>query len=197
MNIRSCILFFLLSFPLFAWQLKPASSDVMTKRFAARLSDREIHEDGSLSATITGKDPFFDNFDVGLEAKNARYVVIDMAYTGDGGDVQVFINLKSASGERETDFIDIVVWRQQGENCANYLSKGKLAAVDGQLRVRSYETQDGQKRRAYEVVADNVRFLSPKEGGSAPSGTAYGASAASEPSPFGAGDMVGDDDLPF
>ncbi|MBR0179881.1 MAG: single-stranded DNA-binding protein [Firmicutes bacterium] len=106
-------------------------------------------------------------------------------------------NFKSANGERETDFIDIVVWRQQGENCANYLSKGKLAAVDGQLRVRSYETQDGQKRKAYEVVADNVRFLSPKEGGSAPSGAAYGASTASEPSPFGAGDMVDDDDLPF
>ena len=106
-------------------------------------------------------------------------------------------NFKSASGERETDFIDIVVWRQQGENCANYLSKGKLAAVDGQLRVRSYETQDGQKRRAYEVVADNVRFLSPKEGGSTPSGAAYGAPAGPEPSPFGAGDMVSDDDLPF
>ena len=68
-------------------------------------------------------------------------------------------NFKSASGERETDFIDIVVWRQQGENCANYLSKGKLAAVDGQLRTRTYETQDGQKRKAFEVVADNVRFL--------------------------------------
>ena len=113
-------------------------------------------------------------------------------------------NFKSASGERETDFIDIVVWRQQGENCANYLSKGKLAAVDGQLRTRSYETQDGQKRKAYEVVADNVRFLSPKEGGAAggaPYGTTpYGsAPAASEPSPFGgSGDtMMGDEDLPF
>ena len=111
--------------------------------------------------------------------------------------VAVDRNFSNSRGERETDFIDIVVWRQQGENCANYLSKGKLAAVDDQLRVRSYETQDGQKRRAYEVVADNVRFLSPKEGGSAPSGAAYGASTASEPSPFGAGDMVGDDDLPF
>lgn len=111
-------------------------------------------------------------------------------------------NYKNASGERETDFIDIVVWRQQGENCANYLSKGKLAAVDGQLRVRSYETQDGQKRRVYEVVADNVRFLSPKEGGSA-SGGSYGASGHGDPPapaepPFeGSGDMVGDEDLPF
>ena len=107
-------------------------------------------------------------------------------------------NFKSANGERETDFIDIVVWRQQGENCANYLSKGKLAAVDGQLRVRSYETQDGQKRRAYEVVADNVRFLSPKEGGTAPASSGGPAFASEpEPSPFGGGDMVGDEDLPF
>ena len=108
-------------------------------------------------------------------------------------------NFKNANGERETDFIDIVVWRQQAENCANYLSKGKLAAVDGSLRIRTYEAQDGSKRRAAEVVADNVRFLSPKDGGSG-SGSAgsYGAPPP-EASPFetGAGDMVGDDDLPF
>lgn len=105
-------------------------------------------------------------------------------------------NFKNASGERETDFIDIVVWRQQAENCANYLSKGKLAAVDGSLRIRTYETQDGQKRKAAEVVADTVRFLSPKDGG----GSSYSAAAMPEEvSPFGGGAdiMVGDDDLPF
>ncbi|MBR2783088.1 MAG: single-stranded DNA-binding protein [Firmicutes bacterium] len=119
-------------------------------------------------------------------------------------------NFKSANGERETDFIDIVVWRQQGENCANYLSKGKLAAVDGQLHVRNYETQDGQKRRAYEVVADNVRFLSPKDGGAPTYGGNGGSYASgnggnggapqrgSEPGPFdGSRDMMSDDDLPF
>lgn len=108
-------------------------------------------------------------------------------------------NFKNASGERETDFIDIVVWRQQAENCANYLSKGKLAAVDGSLRIRTYEAQDGSKRKAAEVVADNVRFLSPKDGGSASTGS-YGAPPPPEPSPFEVGpdrDMVGDDDLPF
>ena len=107
-------------------------------------------------------------------------------------------NFKNASGERETDFIDIVVWRQQAENCANYLSKGKLAAVDGSLRIRTYEAQDGSKRKAAEVVADNVRFLSPKDSGSGPA-TTYGAPPA-EASPFEVGpdrDMVGDDDLPF
>ena len=109
-------------------------------------------------------------------------------------------NFKNASGERETDFIDIVVWRQQAENCANYLSKGKLAAVDGSLRIRTYEAQDGSKRKAAEVVADNVRFLSPKDSGaSSCSAAAYGAPPP-EASPFEVGadrDMVGDDDLPF
>ena len=65
-------------------------------------------------------------------------------------------------GERETDFIDIVVWRKQAENCGQYLKKGHLAAVDGRLQVRSYTTSEGQKRRVWEVVADNVRFLERK-----------------------------------
>jgi len=70
----------------------------------------------------------------------------------------------SQSGEREVDFIDIVVWRKLAETVANHLNKGRLVAVDGRLQVRSYETQEGQKRRAAEVVADNVRFLDwPKE----------------------------------
>lgn len=65
----------------------------------------------------------------------------------------------SQSGEREVDFIDIVAWRKLAETVANHLNKGRLVAVDGRLQVRSYETQEGQKRRVAEVVADNVRFL--------------------------------------
>ena len=75
-------------------------------------------------------------------------------------------------GEREADFIDIVAWRNQGENCANYLHKGQMAAVDGRLQIRSYETQDGQKRRVAEVVADRVEFLErPRDGSSGGSGS--------------------------
>lgn len=71
-----------------------------------------------------------------------------------------------ADGNRETDFINIVVWNKLGENCAQYLAKGKLAAVDGRLQIRPYDDKNGQKRYATEVVADNVRFLTPKgEGG--------------------------------
>ncbi len=61
-------------------------------------------------------------------------------------------------GERETDFIDIVVWRKLAEVCTNNLGKGRLVAVEGRLQIRSYETQDGQRRRVAEVVAENVRF---------------------------------------
>ncbi len=61
--------------------------------------------------------------------------------------------------QEETDFIDIVVWNKQAENCAQYLSKGRLAAVDGRLQIRSYEAKDGTKRRVAEVVAFSVQFL--------------------------------------
>jgi len=68
-------------------------------------------------------------------------------------------SFKNQNGEREVDWIDIVVWRKQAENCANYLGKGRLVAVEGRLQIRSYETNEGQKRRVAEVVANNVRFL--------------------------------------
>lgn len=70
------------------------------------------------------------------------------------------------NGNREADFINIVVWNKTAENCAQYLAKGKLAAVDGRLQIRSYDGQDGQRRYVTEVIADNVQFLSPKSEGS-------------------------------
>lgn len=73
-------------------------------------------------------------------------------------------------GERETDFIDIVAWRKLAEQVSQHLSKGRLVAVEGRLQIRSYETQDGQKRRVAEVVADGVRFLDRKAVG-VPAGT--------------------------
>jgi len=65
----------------------------------------------------------------------------------------------NAAGGRAADFIDIIAWRQLAENCASYLSKGRLVAVEGRLQARTYETQDGKKRKVIEVVADSVRFL--------------------------------------
>jgi single-strand DNA-binding protein len=65
----------------------------------------------------------------------------------------------NAQGEREADFIDIVAWRQSAQFAADYLHKGRLVGVEGRLQVRSYTTNDGQRRKVAEVVADSVRAL--------------------------------------
>ncbi|MHA2915533.1 single-stranded DNA-binding protein [Staphylococcus epidermidis] len=66
---------------------------------------------------------------------------------------------KNKNGEREADFINIVVFRQQAENVNNYLSKGSLAGVDGRIQSRSYDNNEGRRVFVTEVVADNVQFL--------------------------------------
>ncbi len=68
----------------------------------------------------------------------------------------------NSSGEREADFINIVVWRKQAENVKNYLSQGSQVAIDGRIQSRSYETEEGKRRYITEVVADNVEFISSK-----------------------------------
>jgi single-strand DNA-binding protein len=67
-------------------------------------------------------------------------------------------------GEKETDFINIVVWRKLAETCANHIGKGRLVAVVGRLQIRSYENKEGNKVKIAEVVADMVRFLDGKKG---------------------------------
>src|SRR5437868_132598 len=95
----------------------------------------------------------------------------ELKYTPSGIAVSSFRlavdrRFSNAQGERETDFIDIVVWRQDAEFAANYLGKGRLVAVDGRLQIRSWVAQDGTKRRSAEVVADDLRGLDrPREGG--------------------------------
>src|SRR5438270_1978790 len=66
---------------------------------------------------------------------------------------------RNADGEKETDFIDIVAWKQSAEFAANYLNKGRLIAVDGRLQIRNWVAQDGTKRRSAEVVANDLRSL--------------------------------------
>ncbi|NLU50450.1 MAG: single-stranded DNA-binding protein [Syntrophomonadaceae bacterium] len=88
----------------------------------------------------------------------------EMRYTPNGIAVSRFtlaVNrpFTNQMGERDADFIDIVTWRQLAETCANYLGKGRLVAVEGRLQARTYEAQDGQKRKVVEVVADTVKFL--------------------------------------
>lgn len=91
----------------------------------------------------------------------------ELRYTPNGKPVVKFglavdRRVGSSRGEKETDFFDIVAWQKLAEICSQYLAKGSLIAVDGRLQTRSYTTQDGQKRKAYEIVANDMRMLGPK-----------------------------------
>lgn len=105
---------------------------------------------------------------------------------------------KNQQGERETDFIDIVAWRKTADLVSQYCTKGMKVAVEGSLQVRSYEAKDGSKRKAYEIVADNVQFLDRggQSGARNASSDAPPPDDSSAPPPPG---MGGDenDDLPF
>lgn len=122
----------------------------------------------------------------------------ELRYTPGGSAVSRFTlavdrPFTNKQGERETDFINVVVWQKQAETCANYLNKGRLVAVEGRLQVRSYDDNQGIRRRAAEVVAENVRFLDrPKE---AVSGGE--AEIAPEGVNFGSEIDFKDDDIPF
>ena len=94
----------------------------------------------------------------------------ELRYTANGTAVASFClavdrQYKDANGNKETDFINIVAWNKLGQSCAEYLQKGSLAALEGRLQLRSYEDNNGIKRTVAEVVAENVRFLTPKGGG--------------------------------
>ena len=110
---------------------------------------------------------------------------------------------KSENGEKETDFIDCVAWRQTGEFVSKYFTKGRMAVVSGRLQIRSWTDKDGNKRRTAEVIADNVYFGDSKRDGdtaggySAPAGSFGGYSAPAAPASDFA--MLEDDDaqLPF
>lgn len=95
-------------------------------------------------------------------------------------------------GEREADFIDIIVWRRLAETVAQHLTKGRLVAVNGRLQIRSYETADGQRRRVAEVVADDVRFLDrPRERSAGGDSSASGSGGGFSGDSFGAGNTGG------
>lgn len=88
----------------------------------------------------------------------------NLRYTQNGTPVTAFTvavdrPFAGQDGEREADFIDIVTWRKLAEIVAQNLTKGRLVAVEGRLQIRSYEDQNGVKRKAAEVVADQVQFL--------------------------------------
>ncbi|PTJ85105.1 single-stranded DNA-binding protein [Staphylococcus succinus] len=107
----------------------------------------------------------------------------------------------NAQGEREADFINVIVFRKQAENVNNYLSKGSLAGVDGRMQSRSYENKEGQRVFVTEVVADSVQFLEPKSQTNGQSQQRNGQSKPQQSSnPFNNANGpidIQDDDLPF
>jgi single-strand DNA-binding protein len=100
--------------------------------------------------------------------------------------------------QEETTFVPIVVWGQQAENCANYLEKGRLVAVEGRLRIDSFETEEGERRKVIEVVAENVQFLGAP-GGARREATAAGEqeTPSAEAPARASGDETGEEEVPF
>ena len=112
----------------------------------------------------------------------------ELRRTGSGTPVTSFSlavdrDFKSQSGEKETDFIDVVAWRSTAEFVSKYFTKGRMAVVEGRLQIRDWTDRDGGKRRSAEVVADNVYFGDSKRDG----GSDFGAPpACGAPASYGA-----------
>ncbi len=149
----------------------------------------------------------------------------DLRYTGSNQAVATFTlavnrNFRNAQGEREADFINCVIWRQQAENLANWAKKGALVGITGRIQTRNYENQQGQRVYVTEVVADNFQLLesrSTRENSAPSTGgfgqDSFGSAPASSPSQSVAPDFsrdttsspfsgsnpidISDDDLPF
>lgn len=112
------------------------------------------------------------------------------------------------TGRQETDFLNVIAWRQLAELCGKYLAKGRKVAVTGSIQTRMYEAKDGSKRSAFDIVADEVEFLTPQNqqsstqsapgayttSASKDSGTAYAPQPHNE---FGGYTQVDDEELPF
>ena len=107
----------------------------------------------------------------------------ELRYTGSNlpfarFSVAVNRTFNNAQGERETDFINVVVWRKQAENVCNFLDKGSLVSVEGRIQTGSYDDKDGNKRYTMEVVADSVQFLETR------AQAQNRSQSTSEPSPY-------------
>lgn len=126
----------------------------------------------------------------------------EMRYTQSGTAVTTFTlavdrRTTNQQGERETDFLPIVVFGKTAESSAQYLSKGKQAAVEGRIQVRNYENKEGCRVYVTEIVAENVQFLSGgnTQGNQSNSNTGY---PSNSDSPFSGKPIdISDDDLPF
>lgn len=117
----------------------------------------------------------------------------DLRYTPNGAAVCTFtlaVDRPFSGDKKEADFINIVVWNKAGENAAKYLAKGRQAAIEGRLQIRTYDGDDGKKRWVTEVVADRVEFI----GGSGGNG---GTKKADDLEDFGYEVQFDESEVPF
>ena len=105
--------------------------------------------------------------------------------------IAVSRRFSNADGERETDFINVVAWRGLADTCGKYLKKGNKTAVVGAIQTRSYENKEGVKVNVFEVIADEVEFLTAKQGGEGVENANGSANIPAELTP------VDDGELPF
>ena len=98
-------------------------------------------------------------------------------------------------GEREADFLPIIVWRGQADNCYKYLKKGSKAAISGSIQTRSYEATDGSRRYMTEIIADEVEFLASRGAGS--DDIPEEKTAEEQKDVVSKFEPIDDDDLPF
>ena len=112
-------------------------------------------------------------------------LAVNRSYTTQGGDRR-----------EETCFLTVVVWGKQAESCGEYLDKGSQIFVEGRLQTRDWESKDGQKRSATEVVAECVQFMSRTKGAGGTAGAGAPAAVSAAPA-FAAEEHGGDDDVPF
>ncbi|MBM9832306.1 single-stranded DNA-binding protein [Enterococcus faecalis] len=101
-------------------------------------------------------------------------------------------NFKNQNGEREADFINVVIWRQQAENLANWAKKGALIGITGRIQTRNYENQQGQRVYVTEVVAENFQLLESRtaregQSGSYQTNNNFGGNASGGDNSFGGG----------
>jgi len=151
-----------------------------------------------------------------LAATNINTVVITGNLTRDpelrstpGGTavckLRVAVNSSRKDGQTgewidKPNYFDVTVWGAQGENCAQYLQKGRPVAVDGRLEWREWDDKEGNKRQSVDIIADSVQFLGSRDGAEnggrfTPQSDVPADTADFQAAPSGAG--AGDDDIPF
>lgn len=123
----------------------------------------------------------------------------ELRNTQGGIDVATFSiaidrDYKGQNGERETDYVDIVAWRQKAAFASKYLEKGRMVVIEGRWQMRDYTDRQGNKRRAWEVLADSIYFADSKR-----TDNGGGSASRSEPAAAGGFAEIDDDDgqLPF